>query len=84
MPLDCSSCIAVVLRGVHGKVHIYQIDYSIHSKLKIFPYSKAIHGTLTFKLTKGLQRLKKNDQILNLMFLFLFFLSFSLFQCNIQ
>ena len=49
------------------------------SKLKIFPYSEVIHGNTKFKLTKDFQRLKQNDIILNLMFLFS--LSFSLFQC---
>ena len=60
------------------KVGICQTDYSIHSKLRVFPYSEIIHGSKTFKLMKGKQRLKNNDKLLNLMFLF--FLSFSLFQ----
>ena len=46
MPLDYLSCFAVVL--------IYQTDYSILSKLRIFPYSEFIHGSTTFK-----ERLKK-------------------------
>ena len=70
MPLHYLSCFAEVLRGVHGKVDISQTDYSIHSKLKFFPYSGVIHGNTRFKLTKILQSLKKNDQLLNLMFLF--------------
>ena len=52
MPLDYLSCFSVVLRGIHGKVDICQNDYSIHSKLRIFPYSEVIHGSTTFKLTK--------------------------------
>ena len=63
-------------------VNIYLTDYSIHSKQRIFRYSEVIHESSTFKLTKGEQRLKKNDHLLNLMFLF--FLSFSLFQCSRQ
>ena len=43
--------------------------------------NKTGYGT-TFKLTKGYQRLKKNDQQLSLMFLL--FVSFSLFQCARQ
>ena len=82
MPLDYLTYFAVVLRGIHGKVDICQTDYSIHSKLRIFAYSEVIHGKPTFKLTKGLQSLKKNDQLLNLMFLFV--LSFSSFQCPTQ
>ena len=79
MPLDYLSCFSVVLRGVHWKVDICQTDYySIHSKLRIFPYSEVMHGSSTFKLTKGQQRLKKNDQLLNWMFLFFFrFLCFN-------
>ena len=74
MPLNYLSSFTVVLRWIHGKVDICQTDYSIHSKLNIFPYSEVIHAGTTFRLTKGLQKLKKNDQLLNL--LFLFFLSF--------
>ena len=70
MPLDYLSCFAMILRGIHRKVDICQTDYSIVSKLRIFPYSKVIHGSATFKLTKGLERLKKNNQLLNLIFLF--------------
>ena len=72
IPLDYLSCFAVVLRGIHGKVDICLTDYNIYSKLRIFPYSEAINGSITFKLTKVLQRLKKNDQLLNLMLLFFF------------
>ena len=53
MPLDLLNCFAVVLIGIHGKVDICQTDYSIHSKQRIFPYSNVIHGSTTFKLTKG-------------------------------
>ena len=41
----------MVLRGTHGKADIWQTDYSIHSKLRIFPYSEVIHGNTTFTLT---------------------------------
>ena len=67
------SCFAVVVRGIYGKVDIYQTVYSIHSKLKIFPYSKVIHGSTIFKLTKGQQKLKNKLNfiiLLNVMFLF--------------
>ena len=56
------------------KVDICHTDYIIHFKLRIFPYSETIHGSTTFKLMKCSQRLKKNDQLLNLMFLFFHFL----------
>ena len=47
---------------------IYAKLYSLHTKN--FPSSEVIHGITTFKLIKNWQRLKKNDQLLNLMFLF--------------
>ena len=53
---------------LHVKPDIYQTDYSIHSKLGISPYSEIINGSTTFKPRKGSERLKKNDQLLNLMF----------------
>ena len=40
-------------KGVYGKVDVRHTDYSIHSKLRIFPYSKVIHESTTFKLTKN-------------------------------
>ena len=80
MPLDHLNCFAVVLRGIHGKIDICQTDYSIHSKQRIFAYSNVIHGSTTFKLTKGYQ--ENANQLLNLMFLF--FLLFSSFQCTRQ
>ena len=49
----------MVLRGIQGKADICQIDYSIHSKLRIFPYPEVIHGSTTFKLTKGLKKVKE-------------------------
>ena len=54
MPLVYLSCFSKVLRGIHRKVDIYQTDFSIHSKLRIFPYSEVKHENTTFKLTKGL------------------------------
>ena len=55
---------------------IYVEPISICSKLRIFPYSEVIHTSKTFKLMKGQQRLKKNNQLLNLIFLFFNFLLF--------
>ena len=49
----------MVLRRIHGKVDIYQINYGIHSKLRLFPYSEVIHGSTTFKLTKGYKKVKE-------------------------
>ena len=49
--------------------------------LEFSHYSEAIHGSATSKLTKRKQSLKKNGQLLNLMF---FYLSFSLFQFPTQ
>ena len=63
MPLDYLSCCTTVLRGIHWKVDICQTDYSIPYKLTISPYSEVIHGSATFKLTKRVERLKKNDQL---------------------
>ena len=65
MPLDHLNCFVVVLRGIHGKVDICQTYYSIHSKQRLFPYSNVIHGSTTFKLTKGL---KKNVFVLSFIF----------------
>ena len=48
----------MVLRVIHGKVDICQADYSIHSKLRI---------QANERLT---ERLKKNDQLSNLMLLY--------------
>ena len=45
MPLDYLSCFAVVLRRLQGNVDIWQIDYSIQSKLEFSPYSEVIHGS---------------------------------------
>ena len=73
MPLDYLSCFAIVPREIHRNVDICQTDYSIHSKLEFFLYSEVINGSTTFTLMKG-QRLKKNDQLFNLMFLFFHFL----------
>ena len=70
MLLDYLSCFPVILREIHGKVDIYQTDHSIHSKLRIFSYSKVTHGGTTLKLTKGSQRLQKNYELLSLMLLF--------------
>ena len=42
----------MALKGIHGKVDKCQIDYSIQAKLRIFRYSKFIHGSTTFTLTK--------------------------------
>ena len=44
---------SVVLSGIHKMVDICQTDDSIHSKLRIFPYSEVIHGNTIFKLTEG-------------------------------
>ena len=77
MPVDYLSCFAVILRGMHKKVDICQIDYSIHSKLRIFSYSEVIHGNTTFKLTKGQQRLKKMIKYSVLVLSFVFFVPMS-------
>ena len=53
MPLDYLSCLTMILKGIGGKIDIYQTDYSIHSKLNNFPYSEVIQGITAFKLTKG-------------------------------
>ena len=53
MPLDYLRCLAVVLRGIHGKVDICKNDYSIHAILRIFSNSEVINGSTEFKLMKG-------------------------------
>ena len=53
MPLDYFFFLTMVIRGIHGKVDIYQTDYNTYSKLRIFPYSEVIHGRTTFKPMKG-------------------------------
>ena len=49
----------MVLRWIHWKVDICQTDYSIHSERRISPYSEVIHGNTTFKLMKGLTKVKE-------------------------
>ena len=51
-PLDYLSCLAVVLRGIHRKVYIYQTDCSIHSELRIFPCSEVTQGSTISKPKK--------------------------------
>ena len=53
MPLGYLSYFALVLRGMYGNIDVCQTDYSIPSKLEFSPYSEIIHGSTTFKLTKG-------------------------------
>ena len=48
MPLHFLNCSAMVLRGMHRKVDVCQTDYSIHFKLKTFPYPEVIHRSTTF------------------------------------
>ena len=59
MPLHYLSCCAVVLRGIHGKLDICQIDYNIHSRLKIFLYSEVRHGNTTFQDNEGFTKFKE-------------------------
>ena len=79
MPLDYLSCFADVLRGIHRGIYICKVIIVFCPNLEFSPYSEVIHGGATFKLMKDQQRLKQNDQQFKLMFLF--FLSFSSFQC---
>ena len=53
MPLSYLSCLDTVLKEIHRNIDICQTDYSIHSKLEFSPYTEVIHGSATFKLTKG-------------------------------
>ena len=73
----------MILKGIHGNVDTCQTNYTVHSKLRIFPLF-LIH---TWKcniqaITIDLKRLKQNNHLFNL--IFLFFLSFSSFQCHNQ
>ena len=49
----------MVLRRKDGKADICQLNYSIHSKLRFFPYSEVIHGSTKFKPTKGYKKVKE-------------------------
>ena len=49
----------MVLRRIQGKADICQINCSIHSRLRLFPYSEVIHRSITFKLTKGYKKVKE-------------------------
>ena len=48
------------------------------------PGSEVIHGSTTFKLTKGKHRLKKSDQLYWTKLMFLIFLLLSSLQCSIS
>ena len=51
-------------KGCTGVFDLCQTDFSIYSKLTVSPlFLEVIHGSTTFKLIKGYQRLKKNDTI---------------------
>ena len=82
MLLNCLSCFAMVLRGIHRKFDIWQTDYGINSKLRIFFYSEVIHESTVLKLRKSQQRFRNNEQLFNL--IFFIFLSFFTFQCPRQ
>ena len=58
--LDYLSYFTVVLRWIHRHIYIYQ-TYSTPYKLEFSHYSKVIHGSKTFKLTKGQRILKKHN-----------------------
>ena len=76
----------MVLRGIHEKDDICQTDYTVYSKLRIFPYSEVIYRSITFKLTKDKQRLKKSYQLLSVMYFFFHFLCSSVpdNKCHIE
>ena len=59
MPLDYLSYFTMVLRGIHWNIYICQADDSIPYKLEFSHYSEVIHGSKTFKLTKGSKVEKK-------------------------
>ena len=55
------SCFAVVLRGFSQDCLIYaKLIIVFTPNLQFSLYSEFIHGSITFKLEKGQQRLKKN------------------------
>ena len=62
IPLDYLSCFVVVLREIHRNVDICQNNHSIHSKLRIFPYSEVIHGSTIYGGHKSLQKLFETPQ----------------------
>ena len=54
MPLDYLSYFAVILREIQRKRLIYAKPIIVFTpKLEHAPYSELIHGSTTFKLTKG-------------------------------
>ena len=53
IPLDHLSCFPVVVTGIHRKVDMCQTDYSIHSELRVLPYSEGKYNIqANEKLTK--------------------------------
>ena len=52
MPQDYLSSFAVVIRGIRRKVDKCLADYSIHFKLRIFPYSCKYNIQTNERLTK--------------------------------
>ena len=80
--VDYLGCFVKVPRGIQGNVWYMPCWLKNSLQTWKFTHSEIIHGSKTLKLTKGWQRLKKNDQPFNLMFLV--FLSFSSFQCPRQ
>ena len=66
----------MVLRRKDGKADICQLNYSIHSKLRLFPYSEVIHGSTKFKPTKGYKKVK--EKLVTIQFV-VFVLSFNKF-----
>ena len=55
-------------------IYAKMVIYSIPFKLEFSLYSEVKYGSTTFELTEGWQRLKKNDQLFNLIVVFFHFL----------
>ena len=72
MPLDYLSCFDVVLREI---LRICQNEYSIYSKISIFPLFRSHKRKYNIQANKTLTKVKAKWQLFNLMFLI--FLSLS-------
>ena len=56
--LDYLSCFDVVLRGISGLFDICQTDYSIYSKLSIFPLFRSHTWKYNIQVNKMLTKVK--------------------------
>ena len=80
---DHVSCFVMVVGMIHRKADICQVDYSIHSKLRIFCYSEIPHGSTTFK-QKRLKEVKEEWSAIQFDVFVLYFIFFVLMSQTIN